>query len=325
MTVHLYASKPHYAEHLWPIWNAIPAELRGESWSPRSSCWWGSPLPHPRVRPPGHVMVAAFADARKMAPRRLVYVEHGAGQTYDGDTAGRGNGSYSGGDGLDAADLFIAPGEHVARRWRQRYDRPVSVAGCPKLDDWHACRRGHRATGARPLVAVTFHWECSLVPETLSARRHYEDALTSLRDAVRACGGELLGHGHPRAWGSLRALWASLGVPHTPHLADVLDQADLLAGDNTSALYEFASLDRPVVVLNAPWYRRDVDHGLRFWSHVPGVEVDEPDLLADTVINALTGDTPTTTSLRRRAVDHVYAHRDGRAAERAAAAIAEVL
>lgn len=326
MTVNLYASLPHYAEHLWPIWQQLSDDVRGESWAPRSTCWWGTPLPHPRSRS-GLVLCSSYADAKKLSARhQLIYVEHGAGQSYDGDPAAVGNGSYSGGVGLDTAALFIAPGEHVAERWGAMYpSTPVAVVGCPKLDSWHAGeRRELRSERSGPLVAVTFHWDCGLVPETHSALRHHQRALGALRDAVRSSGGELLGHGHPRAWGALRALWASLGVPHTSKLADVLDQADVLVADNTSALYEFASLDRPVVVLNAPWYRREVEHGLRFWTHVPGVQCDEPDQLVSCVQLAL-ADPPELRALRSRAVERAYAHSDGQAASRAAAAIVEVL
>lgn len=319
MQVHLYASQQHYAEHLLPIYRALPAELQGERWCQRPRDWRTGPLPHPRRRPPGLVLVAGYADACRIGAGPLVYVEHGAGQAY---TDAADNGSYSGGLGLDQVALFVAPGEHVAARWRARYPAtPVAVVGCPKLDRWHT--HAPWIVDGAPTVAVTFHWDCGLVPETRSAVRHYQPALAHLRDSVSDMGGVLLGHSHPRAWAPMHRLWASLGVPSTADLADVLDRADVLVADNTSALYEFASLDRPVLALNAPWYRRDVQHGLRFWSHVPGLQVDEPDQLADGVAAAW-ADPPSAQALRTAAVALVYAHRDGTAAARAAAAIVEV-
>ena len=103
----------------------------------------------------------------------------------------------------------------------------------------------------------------------------------------------------------------------------MLDRADLLVGDNTSALYEFASTGRPVVVMNAPQYRRDVHHGLRFWDYPPGLQVDRPEQLADTIARALSDPEPAR-AVRAAAVAETYAYTDGRAAERAVAAIDEV-
>ena len=55
---------------------------------------------------------------------------------------------------------------------------------------------------------------------------------------------------------------------------EVMERSTLYICDNSSTLYEFASTGRPVVVLNAPWFRRDIEHGLRFWEHADvGVSV----------------------------------------------------
>jgi CDP-glycerol glycerophosphotransferase len=115
-----------------------------------------------------------------------------------------------------------------------------------------------------------------------------------------------------------------LRIHATPTLADVFDRADLLVADNTSAMYEFASLDRPVVAVNLPTYRRDVHHGMRFWNLVPGLQCDTPQDLPDVIAAALV-DPPEAQAMRTRAVDATYAHTDGGASERAASAILEHL
>lgn len=305
-----YASLRHYAEHLQPVWDALPPEWRGR---------WCSPDRPPIDGRP--VLVAGWRDAQTVRPAPVVYLEHGAGQSYDGDPAGRANGSYSGGAGLDHAALFLCPNVQVADRWNDAYpEAPAAVVGCPRLDRWHRAPRGI-PRGGPPTVAVTFHWECRLVPETRSALGHYVRALPHL---AAMPDWQVLGHGHPRMWGRLRREWRRLGVAHTPDLADVLDRADLLVGDNTSALYEFASLGRPVLVLNAPWYRRDVHHGLRFWRHVPGLQIDGPEQLVWGAMTALE-DPPELRAVRRAAVAAAYAHTDGHAAERAATAIVKEL
>ena len=254
-----------------------------------------------------------------MAPSPLVYVEHGAGQTYN-DPRLAGHGSYPGGAELDRVRLFVCPNDHVADEWLATYpDCRTVVVGCPFMDRWHGSRE--LPSNDPPVVAVTGHWDMSTIPETRSAWPHYDRALERLAADDRWT---ILGHGHPRLWGAIRRRWQELGVDHTPNLGDAFDRADLLIGDNTSAMFEFASLDRPVVVVNAPWYRRGVHHGLRFWDYPPGLQTDLPSQLAPTVARALT-DPPEGAWLRRRAVGRVYAHTDGRASQRAAEAIQGVL
>lgn len=317
--IDLYASQPHYAEHLWPIWRALPADVRGEAAAPFSGAWWATHARRRRVRTPlgWPVLVAGFADAQAMRGRPIVYVEHGAGQTYAGDPVTARHGSYAGGAGLDHVGLFIAPSETVADRWRAVYGAPVAVVGCPRLDPWHLGMRGEHT--ARPTVAFAFHWSCALVAETLPALPHYERRLPEIIDAWQALGWQVWGGGHPREDGRWTRLWSRLGVQRVS-TAQILDSADLLVADNTSLLYEFASLDRPTVVLNAPWYRRTIEHGLRFWSLVPGVQIDDPDALACLDLDAVIADESMRRS-RRQIIGQVYAHRDGFASLRAAAAI----
>lgn len=323
--IHAYASLPHYAEHIEAVWRHLPADLAGVRYSPVGREWRGW-VPAGRGRPPlgEPILVAGFADALVMRPRPVVLLEHGAGQSY-ADPHAASSGSYAGGDGLEHALLFLCPSETVADRWRARYPSTPAVAvGCPKLDPWHLGRRAG-TTGLEPVVAVTFHWDCPLVPETRSSWSYWEPALPKLAAALAVAGGSLLGHGHPRLWGAVERVYRRTeGIEPVERLADVLDRADLLIADNTSALYEFASLGRPVLVLNHPHYRRDVEHGLRFWSHVPGYAIDRPDELLLGVRRALE-DAPEDRALRERAVAHAYAYTDGRAGERAATAIERTL
>lgn len=303
-----------------PVLAELDVPLR--RWAPRAGQSWGEPAGRDFGRwEPGDVaLVASYVDAQRLRGAPLVYLEHGAGQTYTGE--GAGHPSYSGGlsrSGVfDRVRLFVVPSERVALRWREsRPTARVAVVGCPMLDRWHAAEA---PAPARPCVAVTFHWNCPLVPETMSAYRHFDRVLPRLVTWCRANGVEIIGHGHPRLWGAIERRWRALSVEPVQHWPDVLDRATLLIGDNTSALYEFASLDRPVVVLNAPWYRRDVEHGLRFWSHVPGLEVDDPDDLIGTVEQHLR-DRRLGSARRAAATAATYAAVDGRAAARAAAAI----
>lgn len=322
-----YASLQHYADHTDPVWLALPEDARGASWAPSRSirgaeCW--NPAAAAQ-RGAQALLVASWPDAVSAAGRgrALVYLEHGAGQSYDGDPAMAGAAGWSGARarGLEGVRLFLCPNETVAQRWRDLHQVPAVAIGCPKLDPWHA---GARPRPERPAVAITFHWDCPLGPETRSAWSWWDRALPELVQWCRRRGVDVLGHGHPRLWSRIARRWASLGVEPVPELADVFDRATVLVADNTSAMYEFASLDRPVVALNVPWYRRDVEHGLRFWSHVPGEQVNHRGLLVPAVEAAL-DDPGATSGLRAAATGAAYAACDGQAAARAAAAIMETM
>jgi hypothetical protein len=304
-----------------PIRSALPVEHRGVMVSPRPDDWWSA---DPDPVEYDTVMVAGFCDLQAVQhrARRIFYVEHGAGQTYPGDPRSADDPSYSGGLGHEKVALHLCPSERVADRWRARGLDAVAV-GAPILDPWH---RGARPfiPEDRPTVALTFHWDCGLIPETRSAFRHYEAAIGRCVAAWRAEGFAVAGHGHPRVIGALGAVWAEHGVP-TVNMGWVYDHADLLVADNTSVMYEFASLGRDVLCVNAPWYRRDVEHGQRFWTEPPGVWADDPDELLARSISILRGDDrgllAAGSILRAAAVSGAYCSTDGFAGYRAARAI----
>lgn len=279
----LFARKPHYRAHLQPIWDALPDEVK---------------LDGP-FQAGDRLLIAGGPDIRHGHP--YIYVEHGAGQSYTGVTAP----GYAGSPGHDGCELFICPNENVARRWSARYaDIPVAVVGCPRLDMYH---------GSIPppnTVAITFHFDLHLVPETRSAFDHYALHLGQIVSEYRSQGWNVLGHAHPRIAQRLKPYWQRLGVEWTP---DPLRDASVLIADNTSLLAEFAALGRPVVGLNAPWYRRDVWHGGRFWEW-PIPLLDSPAELLDLHLDSLTPPDW-----------QPYAYVDGLASQRAASAILSIL
>jgi hypothetical protein len=138
----------------------------------------------------------------------------------------------------------------------------------------------------------------------------------------------LWGHGHPRIMNKIAPEYEKLGIRVVRSFDVVMRQADLYVMDHMSTLYEFASAGpggkgRPVVVMNAPGYRREVEHGLRFWSaaHV-GLNVNTPSKLLDVVHQALQNDRQAQED-RMDAVSQVYKFTDGKAARRAAEGIME--
>jgi hypothetical protein len=308
-----YATQRHYLEHLAPIAAAAELEVYISGGLRRYAPGARAGLPPREDRDP--VVVASYRDAvvvRQHSGRPIVFVEHGAGQDY-------GNGTPAHPGGTDRSDvvLFLCPNSSVAERNRAVYpNAEIAVVGCPKLDPWHAGRRT-LANRADPVIALAWHWDCLIVPEARSAFRHYAEVLPAL---ARAYPGRVLGHAHPRILNDIAPAYARAGIEVVWELAEVLDRADVLAFDITSAGYEFASLGRPVLALNAPWYRRHVYHGLRFWDLIPGPQVDGPAGLLPGIERAL-ADLEEDRALRESVSATVYAARDGRAAERAAEAI----
>lgn len=325
MRLDAFASMPHYAEHLWPVWNALPEGARGTFWKagPMMRDHAGAELIRGRYDCLGDVvLVASAADAKLAKGRQLVLVEHGAGQAYTGVESP----SYAGGPGWDRCLLFLCPNAVVAARWADAYPLArVDVVGSPKLDRLHRPAGGLGLDAPDPVVALTFHWDNRICPESTWAFPHYRDSLPELRDWLGSVGYRLVGHGHPRAQAHLARVWQQLGVEFWPSFDQVARGAQVLIGDNTSALPEFASLGRPVVWLNAPQYRRHVHHGGRFWTWPEGQPTaDGPGDLPYAVARAC-NPLPEETEARRAMVASIYSHTDGHASERAAAAIVEVI
>ncbi len=278
---------------------------------------WATPvwLPLPPTAP---VVVASYGDLKTVAngARALALCEHGIGQSY-----GNQHPSYCGGVSPERAQvgLFVVPNESAARANRKVYPRArVAVVGVPRMDDWNLSPRP--IPMHPPVIALSFHWNCRVAPEAQGSFAHFRSGLGELARHYR-----VLGHGHPRILGNLARTYERHGIEVVPDFEQVLARASLYVTDNSSTLYEFAATDRPVVVLNAPWYRRHVEHGLRFWRHADvGLACERPEELVACVGRALL-DSPEQRRRRQAAVEAVIPQRDGRASARAAAAIADWL
>jgi CDP-Glycerol:Poly(glycerophosphate) glycerophosphotransferase len=315
------ARESHFADHLIPTWQALPKRLRGTFYAhpqmlERLSAAGVDVVSVEEAPESGPLtLVASYRDmkAARDLRRLVVYSEHGAGQAYRGVNSG----SYIG--AIDRAGVVgvLVPGPASAGLHSAVHPTiPAYPIGCPKLDGHHlAPRRRHK----RPVVAISFHWECRLCRETRGAHKHYLPALPKLAERF-----DLIGHGHPRILRILRRPYEDAGIEIVEDFEEVIERADVYCIDNSSTMYEWASLDRPVVVLNAPWYRRRVEHGLRFWSHADvGPQVWQPAALPGAVDQALAED-PTMVERRREIVSDVYVACDGKATKRAVAALQEL-
>lgn len=316
------ARESHHAAHIYPTWLALPARLRGTFYvHPRmleeARAAGVEAVSFTEMTTPGPLtFVAAYRDLKwaRDRGRLVVYSEHGAGQSYVGVKSG----SYIG--ALDRAGVVavLVPGHDAARRHTAVHPTiPAHAVGCPKLDRWHRVKPPRRD---RPVVAISFHWACRLCPETKGAWTHYRAAMPKLARRF-----EMLGHGHPRLLNkAMRRHYERAGIEVVESFDEVIERADVLAVDNSSVLYEWAALDRRCVVLNAPWFRKGVEHGLRFWSHADvGPFASGPRDIADAIELAIENP-PEVSARRREIVRDVYAAVDGKAAKRAAAVLKDL-
>lgn len=296
--VDVLATQPHYADHLAPVWERIPEERRGVFYAiPRVA----SRLPFPTQPPRGHVqsdnaaLVAGHADLQRTGGRRSILMEHGCGQSYTPRHPG-----YAGGPGRTSTILFLCPNEYSAELNRQASpDARVVVCGSPRLEQLRQLRPD---TDGRT-VTFTWHWECTLTPETQSAWRWVSHLIPEVQADGRW---RVLGSGHPRMLRDVTPTYQRWGVPVVAGFEEVLAETDVLVADNTSAMFDFAALGGRVVVLNPPWYRRHVEHGLRFWSAAGvGVQVDSPEDLLPAIADAF-ADPPNVAARRAAAVAEVH-------------------
>lgn len=305
--IQLLANESHFADHLRPVRDALPEHLRGTL------------AEHPEQLDPNVPTVVAAWGSYKQAQRVLhpdtpiAFFEHGAGFRYNTENP---HPSYAGGPGRDRVALFCNVNEIVAEANSSAYPNiPSVVVGSPKLDRLATIPT---PAPARPAtVAFAWHWECKVAPETRTAFPHYRPRLGHVSHDNRQLWTPL-GHAHPRGWRWVEPSYRRWQWETEKDFEAVVRRAHVYVCDTSSTIYEMAALDRPVVILNAPWYRRGVQHGLRFWQHLPGPTVDHAGQLAGTIRAALVDDT--WQEKRRQVTALVYPH-IGEAAQRAADAL----
>jgi hypothetical protein len=264
----VYASERHYIDHTANIWLRLSSSVRNKfivrtpELAEYAKSWGVSAevgLPADNL-----TLVASFGDYRRTSGP-VIYMEHGIGHTYSNNHP-----SYAGGSGKDRVVLFLCQHELTAAKNQAAYPSvPVAIIGTPKLDAY----KPRQAQGRT--VAISFHWDCRVSPESRSAFMYYRGIIGQLNTAKDI---KLIGHAHPKVSfnQTLQRYYKSLGVEYVHTFDEVLDRADLYVIDNSSTAYEFAAMGRLVLHLNAPSYRKDVSHGIRFWDYIPGPMVNQP-------------------------------------------------
>jgi hypothetical protein len=170
-----------------------------------------------------------------------------------------------------AKTTVLAPNDFIADRYRTE-GIAATVVGTPKLDGYLALPRGEA-------VAVGFHWTTAVYSRVMA---DYEVPLRELAKQV-----EVIGHGHPRAWRRLRPYWEALGIEPVEDFREVVMRSGVWVCDHSSTLYEYAALDRPVVMLKGMGHRPFTSTGLRYTVHEGiGPEAGPKDMVA-TVLEAI--------------------------------------
>jgi hypothetical protein len=253
----MLASLPHYEAHVWHVWRHLPVELRGEMVTGR----------HTRISAPDPddiVLVGGYYDIDRARGLKTIYIEHGAGQSYQGDPKTKNHPAYHGSKHPSNVIGYISPRHSVAESWGP----PAVAVGSPVCDLY---------VDSEPenVAVFAFHWDCHIIPETRSAYPHYAEHLGQMVRHVRDAGFNVVACSHPRDV-RMPIVWKNLGVERVDASA-ARERAKLIIADNTSLAYELCHLGRSAITLNAPWYRRDVEHGLRFWVSTPGIGVNGPE------------------------------------------------
>lgn len=336
-TCDFLASERHFAEHLAPVWRALAPWARGRFMVPVGLRDYASNVLGVRAVPYRDrglfdllkadsplTATAAAGDQQQcaVAGRWTVYSEHGSGQCYN-----RKHSSYANYAHRRSVALFLAPGARPAAQFRSLYPSiPTVEVGALMLDDWQS---GARRVPGDGVVALSFHWNARVVPETSSAWQHYERVLPELKARF---GSKIIGHSHPRIADKMRQVYAKAGIEYVETFDEVLHRASVYCVDNSSTLFSFAAAapkgeSRPVVVLNCPAYRKGVQHGMRFWEFADiGPQVDQPNQLLEAIEQIIVGDLGDLDRARREAIlDLVYTERSGGSAALAARAIEEAL
>lgn len=345
MKLDFLSSQPQYFDHLSPIWNALPHDQLGTFYVPNDLLRHAlSRLEHRlflqsydrrefrkpsdysqtvRIRP---ILVAAFGDLlaahQQNDARRILYMEHGIGHTFHTP-------AYPDGPGKrDWVYAFLPPNQYTLDKIKQvRPTHPCEVIGTPKTD-WIVNRYGINPLrvlkGSHyepPIIGIGFHWGSrrNHPPESGSAFEHYKEYIPTLAKHYK-----LLAYGHPLSK-EYPEFYKSIGVEYTTDFHQVMWRADVLLNDLSSVMYEFLLTGKPVVVLNAPWFRREVYHGLRFWDYSNiGINVEEPKELPWAIQDTLDNYPTIHMDERNEAIQDLYPY-PGESAARAVQVIKEIL
>jgi hypothetical protein len=267
------ASLPHYADHLIPIWAALPPEARSTFWVHPSLAgrFPAEQMATLNIRPSAQVLsadltlVASYSDLRRTNRRPAILAQHGAGQAYKGDPRNLQACNapwYPGGARHENVELFLCPSQRVADLWLDRYPKTsAAIVGCPKMGPIKKSINSVPLWDNGPDVLLAWTWGAQIgCPETQTAFPFFESILPEL---TRRFG--VVGTCHPRVESRICPIYAKNRIPFLRGDSVFQNLPGVVVADNTSIAWEMASLGVPVIWLDGPFVRQHISHGLRFF------------------------------------------------------------
>jgi hypothetical protein len=329
-----FARRTHFIDHLLPVWKELRPSERGTFYIPESLEEYaalkdfdfqtlhsisvrGNKL---LVRPPGMtpLVCCAYNDMEQgwhqFAMRPFFLMEHGVGLSFEVHPG------YGGGEGLRSrVSLFLPPNQNIYDKTAKTFpSAPQVIIGTPKMDN---IRPTKPMAKDKPIVGISFHWNGSAVcPEAGNALDYYLEVLPELAEQFY-----VIGHGHPKIINKLIPIYRDCGITDIElDFNKVMERCDIYINDASSTMYEFSCTGKPVIILNAPWFRRDVHWGIRFWDYTDiGICVDKPVELLPAVRK--TAEYPSQHYPQRlKMIEELYPYL-GHSAKRAARAITEYI
>jgi len=290
----LFTRHAYHLPTLAPIWENLPYDRRGSFYvSPQIYDRFCEALgshgivPFHGSRPPGDgpILTASYGDMAKTARaknRKVILMQHGIGHTF-------GLPAYADGPGRnDDVDLWLAPNQYLAGKITgSRPGARVEVIGTPKVDilTTDEFPKSLLPTDREPVIAISFHWgdRHNKPPESGSAWEHYLPVLEEIGKKYK-----VIGHAHPSAANARRMAYEEIGIEFVDDWYEVTQSADIYINDLSSTMYEFLLTGKPVIVLNAPWFRREKQFGIRFWDFSTiGVNVETKEGLCPAIKQTL--------------------------------------
>jgi hypothetical protein len=317
--IDFFAGEEHFFDHISPIWRELPEHLKGTFYVRKrveEKRAKSSGIPYVVGEPTNSelCLVASIGDYRATT-KDVVFMEHGIGHQYSNNNAG-----YAGGAGKDRAILFLNQHHITDERNLKTYPNvPHAIIGTPKMDKVQ--RTGWTVHKRKPVVCMSFHWDCKVSPETRSSYPFYKKMIPILYKLKKDF--DFVLHAHPKNGFQDEVKHDFPEITFIDKFEDVMKIADVYVIDNSSTMYEFLVTGKPIVVLNCPYYRFDVNHGIRFWDYIGGMQVNRTKDLIPTILDTIAFPTQLQ-DLRDEIVSELYPYYPN-ATERAVKVLVEFL